>query len=83
MQIQPQFAAVSPYPLGELGLKSVIIAQGDEEVEKLEPDMLLVGMEMVKSLWRTLIVPQRVKHSIILLLLLLSRFSCVQLCAAT
>ena len=81
MQIQPQFAAVSPYPLGELGLKSVIIAQGDEEVEKLEPDMLLVGMEMVKSLWRTLIVPQRVKHSIILLLLLLSRFSCVRLCA--
>ena len=43
--------------------------------------MLLVGMEMVKSLWRTLIVPQRVKHSIILLLLLLSRFSCVWLCA--
>ena len=81
MQIQPQFDAVSPHPLGELGLKSVIIAQDDEEVEKLEPDMLLVGMEMVKSLWRTLIVPQRAKHSIILLLLLLSRFSCVRLCA--
>ena len=43
-----------------------MIAQGDEEVDKLEPDMLLVGMEMVQPLWKTLIVPQRVKHSIAL-----------------
>jgi len=63
MQIQPRFGAVSPHPLGELGLKRVMIAQGDEEVQKLElsileqPAMLLVGMEMVQPLWRTLIFP--------------------------
>ena len=72
MQIQARFGAVSPHPLGELGLTSVMVAQGDEEVEKLElsileqPGMLLVGMEMAQPLWRTLIVPQRVKHSIAL-----------------
>ena len=63
-------------------IKTETASSAGGEVEKRGTSMSLVGMrDGTATLQSSLALSQTVKHTVILLLLLLSHFSCVRLCA--